>query len=251
MFYTNVCSILHSFIQKKQALCLLKIYKYGFFGVLYCLTFYMLTYQIIVSRVIRSIWTRGRMSFYITADTSPKYQLYIPHDLTEFQALTPALAAVKPAILPGASHDVRFRASERRQHLISRRSTRHVTNRKHVRASVRITLNNVPIAAERRQNLEAVSCRKPRGAEVRAELCRFRDADEMELCSVQCVLIGRQCQGRRHQVLFVGDGFMGTQTHLPPKFSLSSDFGHFISKMLDNAKVANVSRKKILKIEIS
>ena len=25
---------------------------------------------------------------------------------------------------------------------------------------------------------------------------------------------------------------MGTQTHLPPKFSFSSDFGHFILKML-------------------
>ena len=33
-----------------------------------------------------------------------------------------------------------------------------------------------------------------------------------------------------------GDGFMGTQTNPPPKFSFSSDFGHFILKMLKNAK---------------
>ena len=44
-----------------------------------------------------------------------------------------------------------------------------------------------------------------------------------------------------------GKRFMGTQTHLPPKFSFSTDFGHFISKVLENAKFANVSRKKILK----
>ena len=40
---------------------------------------------------------------------------------------------------------------------------------------------------------------------------------------------------------------MDTQTHLPPKFSFSSDFGHFILKMLENAIVANVLRKKIIK----
>ena len=51
-------------------------------------------------------------------------------------------------------------------------------------------------------------------------------------------------QGRRHKVLFGGDGFMGTQIHLPPKFSFSSDFGHFILKMLENIKFAYVSRKK-------
>ena len=56
-------------------------------------------------------------------------------------------------------------------------------------------------------------------------------------------------QGRRHQVLFGVDGFMGTKTHLPPKLSFSSDFGHFISKMLENAKFANVLRKKILKYQ--
>ena len=41
-------------------------------------------------------------------------------------------------------------------------------------------------------------------------------------------------------------GFIGTQTHLPPKFSFSSDFGHFIFKMSENAKFLYVSRKKIL-----
>ena len=37
---------------------------------------------------------------------------------------------------------------------------------------------------------------------------------------------------------------MGTQTHQPPKLSFSSDFGHFILKMLENAKFEYVSRKK-------
>ena len=46
---------------------------------------------------------------------------------------------------------------------------------------------------------------------------------------------------------YMGDGFMGTQTYLPPKFSFSSDFGHFILKMLENAKFAYVSGKRILK----
>ena len=45
----------------------------------------------------------------------------------------------------------------------------------------------------------------------------------------------------------LGDGFMGSQTHLLPKFSFSLDFGHFISKMLEKAKFPNVSREKILK----
>ena len=40
---------------------------------------------------------------------------------------------------------------------------------------------------------------------------------------------------------------MGTQTHFPPKFSFSSDFGHFIWKMLENTKSLNVSRTKLLK----
>ena len=52
----------------------------------------------------------------------------------------------------------------------------------------------------------------------------------------------RYLRGRRHELLFGGgDGFMGTQTHLPPKFSFSSDFGHFILKMVENAKFSYVS----------
>ena len=35
------------------------------------------------------------------------------------------------------------------------------------------------------------------------------------------------------------DGFIGTQIHLTPKFCFSSDFGHLILKMLENA--TNVS----------
>ena len=31
----------------------------------------------------------------------------------------------------------------------------------------------------------------------------------------------------------LGDGFIGTETHLPPKFSLPSDFGHFILTMVE------------------
>ena len=41
-----------------------------------------------------------------------------------------------------------------------------------------------------------------------------------------------------------GDGFIGTQTHLPPKFSFSSDFGHFILKMMENAKIVHMGQKK-------
>ena len=40
-----------------------------------------------------------------------------------------------------------------------------------------------------------------------------------------------------------GDGFMGTEIaeiHLPQKFSFYSDFGHFIFKMLKNAKFPHV-----------
>ena len=61
-----------------------------------------------------------------------------------------------------------------------------------------------------------------------------------------CVLTGAESeiyrhevqgrQGRRHEVLIGMVGFIGTQTHLPPKFSFSSDFGHFILKMLENTK---------------
>ena len=40
---------------------------------------------------------------------------------------------------------------------------------------------------------------------------------------------------------------MGNETNLPPKFIFSSNFGHFILKMLDYAKQLCVSRKKLLK----
>ena len=42
-------------------------------------------------------------------------------------------------------------------------------------------------------------------------------------------------QRRRHEILF-GDGFIGTQAHLLPKFSFSWDFVQFSLKMLKNAK---------------
>ena len=44
-----------------------------------------------------------------------------------------------------------------------------------------------------------------------------------------------------------GDVFIGTQTYLPPKVSFSSDFGHFILKMVEKTKLSYVSRKKTLK----
>ena len=51
-------------------------------------------------------------------------------------------------------------------------------------------------------------------------------------------------QERRHEVLIGGGGgFMGTQTHLPPKFSFSSDFGHLILKILENAKLYTCQEK--------
>ena len=37
---------------------------------------------------------------------------------------------------------------------------------------------------------------------------------------------------------------MGTEVHLPPKFSFSSDFGHFVLKMLENAKFSCVKKKR-------
>ena len=51
-------------------------------------------------------------------------------------------------------------------------------------------------------------------------------------------------QGRRHEVsLGGGDGFTGTEVHLPQKFSFSSDLGHFILKMLEDAKFSCVKKK--------
>ena len=37
-----------------------------------------------------------------------------------------------------------------------------------------------------------------------------------------------------------GNGFIGTQIHLPPKISFSSDFGHFIREMLENVKIVGI-----------
>ena len=56
-----------------------------------------------------------------------------------------------------------------------------------------------------------------------------------------------QARASPYEILIGGGGgqiYIGTQTHLPPKFSFSSDFGHFIWKMLENAKNVYVSRKK-------
>ena len=53
-------------------------------------------------------------------------------------------------------------------------------------------------------------------------------------------------QGCRHQVLFWRDGFIGTQTHVPQKFSFSSDFGHYFENV-GKCKIAQESGKKILK----
>ena len=45
-------------------------------------------------------------------------------------------------------------------------------------------------------------------------------------------------------------GFIGTQTHLPQKFSFSSDFGHFILKILENAE-KKFQEKSYWNIQIS
>ena len=58
------------------------------------------------------------------------------------------------------------------------------------------------------------------------------------------VVIRRPSQASPPSFVWEGGGFMGTETHLPPKFLFSSDFGHFILKMLENAKFEYVSRKK-------
>ena len=57
-------------------------------------------------------------------------------------------------------------------------------------------------------------------------------------------------QGRHREVFFFGggDGFIGTQTHLPPKLSFYSDFGHFILKNGGKCKIfICVKKKKMLK----
>ena len=55
---------------------------------------------------------------------------------------------------------------------------------------------------------------------------------------------GKQCDSGASPRSFVwGDGFIGTQTHLPPKCSFSSDFSYFIWKMVENAKLSCVKKK--------
>ena len=55
-------------------------------------------------------------------------------------------------------------------------------------------------------------------------------------------LLGGGMAGRRGVAtkFCLGDGFIDTQTHLPLKFSFSSDIGHFILKMVKNAKFSSV-----------
>ena len=43
---------------------------------------------------------------------------------------------------------------------------------------------------------------------------------------------------------------MGTYTHLPPKFSLYSDFGHCILKMLENTKLYLIRAKTDSEIRV-
>ena len=50
-------------------------------------------------------------------------------------------------------------------------------------------------------------------------------------------------QWRRHEFFTGRVGVIGTQTHLPPKFSFSSNLGHFVLKMLENAKILYVKKK--------
>ena len=45
-----------------------------------------------------------------------------------------------------------------------------------------------------------------------------------------------------------GVGFIGTQTHLPPKFSFSSDFDYFILKMLENGKLYTFQEQRFRNI---
>ena len=62
----------------------------------------------------------------------------------------------------------------------------------------------------------------------------------------QCCVTIKQARAPPRSFVW-GDRFMGTQTNLPPRFIFSSNFGHFILKMLDHAKLLYVSRKKLLK----
>ena len=58
------------------------------------------------------------------------------------------------------------------------------------------------------------------------------------LCALRCVSY-RPGPGASPRSFDRGVGFIYTQTHLPPKFSFSSDFGHFILKMLENTEKMN------------
>ena len=67
---------------------------------------------------------------------------------------------------------------------------------------------------------------------------------------ITSVLVGQE---RRHEVSIGEDGFIGTQTvqtNIPQKFSFSSAFGHFILRMLENAKFSYVLRKKAIEISL-
>ena len=60
--------------------------------------------------------------------------------------------------------------------------------------------------------------------------------------------VNNQFKGRGVATKFLlGVGFIGTQIHLPQKFSFCSDFGHFIKKNVRKCKIVYVSRKNILK----
>ena len=62
--------------------------------------------------------------------------------------------------------------------------------------------------------------------------------------TIACLSLPPPSPGAPPRCFVWRDGFVGTQTHLTPKFSFSSDFGHFISKVVENAKLSYVSRNK-------
>ena len=88
-------------------------------------------------------------------------------------------------------------------------------------------------------------------------LCRRSRGSGFSLVSTGLLLteVGIICHSARASprsfVWGGGDGFIGTQTHLSPKFSFFSDFGHFILKIVENAKLLHMSRKKMLQYPVS
>ena len=76
-----------------------------------------------------------------------------------------------------------------------------------------------------------------------------RTSDRAEIRTINFKM--QYLPGALSQSFVWGDKCMGTQIHLPPKSSLSSDFNHFILKLLENAKFVYVSRKKYWNILIS